>query len=133
MLEVKGDDPDVFVLNLPPNSHMEINALQRAATVVVQKSIREGFGLVVSEAMWKGKPVIGSNIGGIRRQIINGVTGYLINSIEGTAFRIKQLLADEKRREEMGRNAHERVKHSFLITRHLKDYLLLVSSLIDGG
>ncbi len=133
VLEVKGDDPDVFVLNLPPNSHMEINALQRAATVVVQKSIREGFGLVVSEAMWKGKPVIGSNIGGIRRQIINGVTGYLINSIEGTAFRIKQLLADEKRREEMGRNAHERVKHSFLITRHLKDYLLLVSSLIDGG
>ncbi len=74
---------------------MEINALQRAATVVVQKSIREGFGLVVSEAMWKGKPVVGSNIGGIRRQIINGVTGYLVNSIEGTAFRIKQLLSND--------------------------------------
>ncbi len=132
VLEIKGDDPDIFILNLPPNSHMEINALQRAATVVVQKSIREGFGLVVSEAMWKYKPVVGSNIGGIRRQIINGVTGYLVNSIEGTAFRIKQLLANEKQRESMGKNAHERVRHSFLITRHLKDYLLVIHKLFKG-
>lgn len=133
VLEAKGDDPDIFALNLPPNSHMEINALQRSATVVVQKSIREGFGLVVSEAMWKYKPVVGSNIGGIRRQIINGVTGYLVNSIEGTAYRIKQLLADEERREEMGRNAHERVRHSFLIVRHLKDYLLVIDRLLKNS
>ncbi len=133
ILEEKGSDPDIFVLNLPPNSHMEINALQRAATVVVQKSLREGFGLVVSEAMWKYKPVVGSNIGGIRRQIINGVTGYLINSVEGTAFRIKQLLANEKQRLKMGTNAHERVRHSFLITRHIKDYLLVMDRLIKGS
>lgn len=129
VLEAKGDDPDVFVLNLPPNSHKEINALQRGATVVVQKSIREGFGLVVSEAMWKGKPVVGSSAGGIRRQIIHGSTGYLVNSVEGTAFRIKQLLCDERRRSYMGKNARERVKHSFLIVRHLKDYLLVIWSL----
>ncbi|RLJ70269.1 trehalose synthase (ADP-glucose) [Hydrogenivirga caldilitoris] len=130
VMEAKGDDKDVFILNLPPDSHKEINALQRAATVVVQKSIREGFGLVVSEAMWKYKPVVGSNIGGIKRQIVNGVTGYLVNSVEGTAFRIKQLLANVKDREEMGKNAHERVRHSFLITRHISDYLLVTCKLL---
>ncbi|WP_457600853.1 glycosyltransferase [Hydrogenivirga sp.] len=130
VLEAKGGDEDIFALNLPPDSHREINAFQRAATVVVQKSIREGFGLVVSEAMWKNKPVVGSNIGGIRRQIINGVTGYLVNSIEGAAFRIKQLLANPRDRELMGRNAHERVRHSFLITRHIKDYLLVIYKLL---
>ncbi len=133
VLEAKGGDEDIFVLNLPPDSHREINALQRSATVVVQTSIREGFGLVVSEAMWKGKPVVGSNIGGIRRQIINGVTGYLVSSIEGTAYRVKQLLANDKSREEMGRNAHLRVKHSFLITRHLKDYLLVIHRLLKNS
>jgi len=132
VMEAKGNDPDIFVLNLPPNSHMEINALQRGATVVIQKSLREGFGLVVSEAMWKYKPVIGSNIGGIRRQIIHGVTGYLINSIEGAAFRIKLLLANEEQRMRMGISAHERVRHSFLITRHLKDYLLVIHRLLRG-
>ncbi len=132
VLEKKGDDEDVFVLNLPPDSHREINAFQRAATVVVQKSIREGFGLVVSEAMWKNKPVVGSNIGGIRRQIINGVTGYLVNSVEGTAFRIKQLLANPEARDTMGKNAHERVRHSFLITRHIKDYLLVIYRLLKS-
>jgi len=132
VLEKKGNDNDVFVLNLPPDSHREINAFQRAATVVIQKSIREGFGLVVSEAMWKNKPVVGSNIGGIRRQIINGVTGYLVNSIEGTAFRVKQLLANPEARYAMGKNAHERVRHSFLITRHIKDYLLVIHRLLKS-
>ncbi len=133
VIEAKGDDPDIHVLNLPPDSHLEINALQRAASVVVQKSIREGFGLVVSEGMWKGKPVVGSNIGGIRRQIINGVTGYLVNSNEGAAFRIKQLIVDEDLRHRLGRNARERVRHSFLITRHLKDYLIVIHSLLKGS
>ncbi len=130
VLQMRGEDEDIFILNLPPDSHREINALQRASTVVVQKSIREGFGLVVSEAMWKFKPVVGSNIGGIRRQIVSGITGYLVNSIEGTAFRIKQLLASRESREFMGRKAHERVRHSFLITRHLKDYLMVIYSLL---
>jgi trehalose synthase len=132
VVEMAGDDEDIHILNLPPDSHLEINALQRSATVVLQKSIREGFGLVVSEAMWKGKPVIGGNIGGIRRQIINGMTGYLVNTVEGTAFRIKQLLSDERERSRMGRNARERVRQSFLITRHLKDYLMVIYSLLKG-
>ena len=83
---------DIMILNLPADSHLEINALQRLATVIVQKSIREGFGLVVAEAMWKGKPVIGSHVGGIRRQIINGSTGFFVYSDEGTAHRIKELI-----------------------------------------
>ncbi len=132
VIEAKGEDPDIFVLNLPPDSHLEINALQRSATVVIQKSLREGFGLVVSEAMWKYKPVIGSNIGGIRRQIIHGVTGYLINSIEGAAFRIKLLLGNPEQRMKMGINAYERVRHSFLITRHIRDYLLVIHRLLKG-
>ncbi len=123
---------DVFILNLPPDSHYEINALQRAATVAIQKSIREGFGLVVTEAMWKEKPVVGSNVGGIRRQIVNGFTGYLVNSIEGTAYRIRQLLINSEMAKSMGRNAKERVRHTFLITRQLKDYLVLINYLINS-
>ncbi|ADO45158.1 glycosyl transferase group 1 [Hydrogenobacter thermophilus TK-6] len=130
MLNATADDRDVFVLNLPPNSHLEINALQRASTVVLQKSIREGFGLVVSEAMWKQKPVIGGNVGGIKRQIIEGTTGFLVNTIEGTAYRARQLLSDRELRERMGFYARNRVKHRFLIIRHLKDYLVLLKSLL---
>jgi trehalose synthase len=108
---------------------MDINALQRIATVVIQKSIREGFGLVVAEAMWKGKPVIGSHVGGIRRQIINGSTGFFVYSDEGTAHRIKELIMNRDLSQRMGRNAREQVRHSFLITRHLKDYLMVIKSL----
>jgi trehalose synthase len=126
--EVAGD-PDVIILNLPADSHMDINALQRIATVVIQKSIREGFGLVVAEAMWKGKPVIGSHVGGIRRQIINGSTGFFVYSDEGTAHRIKELIMNRDLSQRMGRNAREQVRHSFLITRHLKDYLMVIKSL----
>jgi trehalose synthase len=100
--------------------------------VVVQKSLREGFGLEVSEAMWKGKPVIGSNVGGIKRQIVHGVTGYLVNSVEGAAWRIRQLLADPDLRNSMGKHAVERVRHRFLILRHLRDYLLLISKVINS-
>ncbi len=122
---------DLFILNLPPDSHREVNAFQRKATVVVQKSIKEGFGLVVTEAMWKGKAVVGSNVGGIKRQIVHGVTGYLVNSVEGAAWRIKQLLGDEFLRTQMGKNAKERVKHRFLIIRHLRDYLLLLLDVLN--
>ncbi len=121
---------DVHILNLPPDSDLTINALQRFATVVVQKSIREGFGLVVSEAMWKEKAVVGSNVGGIRRQIIDRRTGFLINSVEGMAYRVKQLLMDEELRREMGKNAKGWVCHRFLILRHLRDYLLLFNELL---
>ncbi len=131
LLNLTAGEKDVFVLNLPPDSHKEINAFQRGATVVVQKSLKEGFGLVVSEAMWKGKPVVGSNVGGIKRQIVHGVTGYLVNSIEGAAVRIKQLLANKYFREEMGFHAKERVKHRFLIIRHLRDYLILIYKILN--
>lgn len=120
-------------LIFPPDSHKEINALQRGATVVVQKSLKEGFGLVVSEAMWKSKPVVGSNVGGIKRQIVHGITGYLVESVEGAAMRIKQLLANKNLREEMGFHAKERVKHRFLIIRHLRDYLLLIIKILGDS
>jgi len=130
LLNITSDEKNVFVLNLPPDSHREINAFQRGATVVVQKSLKEGFGLVVSEAMWKSKPVVGSNVGGIKRQIVHGVTGYLVNSIEGAAVRIKQLLANKEFRDDMGLHAKERVRHRFLIIRHLRDYLLLIYKIL---
>jgi trehalose synthase len=124
-----ADDPDIHVLLLPPDSHLEINALQRAATVVVQKSIKEGFGLTVTEAMWKEKPVVASAVGGIRRQIIDGVTGFLVESIEGAAHRIRRILNDPDMAKEIGVAAKEMVRSRYLITRHLKDYLLLMLAL----
>ena len=131
LLNLAADEKDVFILNLPPDSHKEINAFQRGATVVIQKSLKEGFGLVVSEAMWKAKPVVGSNVGGIKRQIVHGITGYLVNSIEGAAFRIRQFLANAELRKLMGIHAKERVQHRFLIIRHLRDYLVLISQLLQ--
>ncbi len=132
LLNITAGDKDVFILNLPPDSHFEINALQRGATVIVQKSLKEGFGLVVSEGMWKAKPVVGSNVGGIKRQIVHGVTGYLVNSIEGTAVRIRQLLGNKDLRETMGYHAKERVRHRFLIIRHLREYLLLIYKILNS-
>lgn len=122
-------DPDIKVLELPPFSDLAINALVRGSTIVLQKSIREGFGLTVSEALWKRKPVIGSAVGGIRLQILDGITGFLAHTIEGTAHRARQLLSDAKMRRRMGENGREHVKENFLITRHLKDYLLLLLAL----
>jgi len=132
LLNITAGDKDVFILNLPPDSHFEINALQRGATVIVQKSLKEGFGLVVSEGMWKAKPVVGSNVGGIKRQIVDGVTGYLVNSIEGAAVRIRQLLGNDELRETMGYHAKERVRHRFLIIRHLREYLLLIYKILNS-
>ncbi|MCD6600102.1 MAG: glycosyltransferase [Dehalococcoidia bacterium] len=105
-----------------------VNALQRKATVVLQKSIREGFGLTVAEAMWKKAAVIGGNVGGIRHQIKDGHNGFLVCSIEEAAERIIQLVKDSQLREEMGRNARETVRHRFLMTRYLEQYLDLLSS-----
>ncbi|NOX20195.1 MAG: glycosyltransferase [Nitrospirae bacterium] len=124
--EVKNyasDDPDIYILMLPPDSNLEINALQRAATVVLQKSIKEGFGLTVSEAMWKGKPVIGGAVGGIPLQIINGITGFLVYSVEGAAFRIRQFLNNPEMTRRMGQWGREHVRNNFFITRQIRDYL----------
>lgn len=105
-----------------------VNALQRRAAVVLQKSLREGFGLTVAEAMWKGTPVIGGNVGGIRYQIDDGVNGFLVSSIEEAADRIVRLVKDEKLREEMGSRCRDVVKSTFLLSRYLEDYLDLLSS-----
>jgi len=122
-------DPDIFVLFLPPASDLEINALQRAATVVLQKSLREGFGLTVSEALWKGRPVIASAVGGIPLQIAHKHSGILTRSVEGTAYWIKQLLNEPEYAARLGANGREHVRNNFLITRHVRDYLLLFLSL----
>jgi trehalose synthase len=124
--EEANDDPGVHVLLLPNDAHLDVNALQRAATVVIQKSTREGFGLTVAEAMWKGKPVVGGAVGGIAQQIRHGVTGYLVHSIEGCAYAVRQLLNDAEERRRMGSLAREHARRNVLITRHLADYLQML-------
>jgi trehalose synthase len=118
-----ADDPDIYILLLPAFSDKEINCLQRAATVILQKSVKEGFGLTVSEAMWKGKPVIGGAVGGIPLQIVHGITGFLVHSVEGAAFRIRQFLNNPDMAARMGEKAKEYVRKNFLITRQTRDYL----------
>lgn len=124
-----GDDPDLKVLLLPPDAHRTINALQRAADIVLQKSVKEGFGLTVTEAMFKGKPVIGGNAGGIRIQVVDHHTGFLVDSPEGAALRIRQLLQNRSKLNEIGGKARRFAVENFLITRHLRDYLALMVSL----
>lgn len=128
--EAAEGDPDVHLIQLPPEADLEINALQRVATVVIQKPIKEGFGVTVSEAMWKGKPVIGSAAGGISVQIMDEVTGYVVRSAEGAAFRIRYLLNNPGVIHRMGAAAREHVRRNFLITRHLSDYLTLLNVLV---
>jgi trehalose synthase len=120
-----GDDPDINILLLKPKSDIEINALQRVADVVVQKSLKEGFGLTVTEAMWKAKPVIGGEVGGITIQLYNHRTGFLINSIEGAAYRIRYILNRPSVSRKIGNSAKAFVSHNYLITRHLRNYLAL--------
>jgi trehalose synthase len=131
--EQAAGDPDIHILMLPAFSDKDINALQRMATVVLQKSVREGFGLTVSETMWKGKPVIGGATGGIPLQITHGVTGFLVHSVEGAAFRIRQLLNDPGMAAKMGESAREYVRTHFLITRQIRDYLSLWYSIENRG
>jgi trehalose synthase len=120
-----GDDPDVHVLELPANSPLEINALQRASTIVIQKSLREGFGLTVAEGLWKNKPVVASAVGGIPIQVIHKHTGMLCHSVEGAAYQIRYLLSHPEIAERLGTQGHEHVKENFLITQNLKRYLTL--------
>jgi len=105
-----------------------VNALQTRAAVVLQKSIREGFGLTVTEAMWKGTPVIGGNVGGIRYQIEDGVNGYLVSSVPEAAERIETLLKDRKLRDKMAKKARESVRKNFLMPRLLEQYIDLFNS-----
>lgn len=127
------EDPDVKVLLLPPDANRTINALQRAADLVLQKSLKEGFGLTVTEAMWKGKPVIGGDTGGIRLQVVDYHTGFRVSSPEGAALRIRYLLHNRGKLAEMGATAREVVLENFLLTRHLREYLTLMVALRHGA
>lgn len=129
--EKAKQDKDIHILLLPQND-IEVNALQRASAVIMQKSIKEGFGLTVSEALWKAKPVVASNVGGIPLQIKHKYSGLLCHSIEGAAFAIKQLLNSPEYAKKLGENGRENVRNNFLLTRHLKEYMLLFLSLYHG-
>ena len=123
--EAAGSDPDIIILDLPPWCAFEINAIQRASTIVVQKSLREGFGLTVTEALWKGKPTIASAVGGIPNQIIHKLTGVLVHSVEGCAFQIRYLLTHPDFARRIGASGREHVKENFLMTTNVKRWLLL--------
>jgi len=125
-----GDDPDIhFLTDLRGVGAIEVNVFQRETDVALAKSLREGFGLIVSEALWKEVPVVGGDVGGIRIQIEDGHHGFLVSSVQQTAERTIELLRDERRRREMGRAGRERVRREFLITRYLRDHLRLYSEL----
>jgi trehalose synthase len=128
-----GDDPDIHILHLPPGADLEINALVRGSSLIVQNSLKEGFGLTVSEAMWKAKPVISRPVGGITQQVIQDVTGVLVHSTEGLAFAIRSLLSNPEKAAQLGKNARQFVRHNFLITRHLRRYMLVMLALRNPG
>jgi trehalose synthase len=130
VMDEAGDDPDVIILNLPPWSAIEINALQRASTLIIQKSLKEGFGLTVTEGLWKGKPVIGGAVGGIPTQVIHKLTGVLVHSVEGCAYQIRYLLTHPEYADQLGKNGREHVKENFLMTTNVKRWLLLFQILL---
>jgi trehalose synthase len=128
--EHRANDPDIWLLsNLQDVGALGVNAFQRASNVLIQKSLREGFGLTVAEGMWKRKPVVAGNVGGIRLQIEDGTSGYLVDSIEACAERIIELFAHPERAAEMGIAGRARVRDRFLTTRSLEDYLSLFETL----
>jgi trehalose synthase len=133
VMDAAGEDKDLKILLLPPDSHRMINALQRSAIIVLQKSLKEGFGLTVTEALWKGKPVIGGACGGITLQVHDYHTGFLVHSPAGAAYRIRYLLRYSDKRERMGRTGFEFVREHFLLIRHLRDYLCTLLCLDHPG
>lgn len=130
--EAAANDPDIHILLLPNDAHLTINALQQAADIILQKSVKEGFGLTVTEAMWKRRPVIGGDTGGIKLQIFNHHTGFLVNTPEGAAHRIRYLLSQPEIIKRMGATSREFVRENFLLTRHLREYMTLMFALNQG-
>lgn len=127
-IEKAKGDRDIHILLLSQND-IEVNALQRASDVIIQKSLKEGFGLTVAEALWKAKPVVASNVGGIPLQIKHKYSGLLCHSIDGAGFAIKQLLNSPGYAKRLGENGREHIRNNYLITRHIKEYMLLFLSL----
>ncbi len=125
-----GNDEDICILhNFQGAGNLAVNAFQVASDVVLQKSTREGFGLVVTEALWKGKAMVAGNVGGIPLQVIDGKTGYLVDNALGAAERMYHLLTDRDLRDRMGRDAREHVGQHFLTPHHLLNYLDLFTAL----
>jgi trehalose synthase len=125
-----ADDPDIKILNNLNNvGAIEVNAFQSQADVVLQKSTREGFGLTVSEALWKGRPMVAGDVGGIPLQIVNGVSGFLVSSSEETANRCVEIFHDPQLGKRLGRSGKEHVRTHFLMPRLLRDWLRIFSSL----
>jgi trehalose synthase len=119
-----GVDHDIHLLTDMVGVHdVEVNAFQRASDVVLQKSLREGFGLSISEALWKGIPVVAANVGGIPLQVIDGITGFLVKNAKEAAEKTIYLLKHPEVAKRIGERGREHVRKNFLITRHLKDYL----------
>jgi len=131
--EAAGHDPDIIILDLPPWCALEINALQQASTLIVQKSIKEGFGLTVTEALWKSKPTIAGAVGGIPNQVIDKRTGMLVHSVEGCAYQIRYLLTHPEFAAQLGRNGREHVKENFLMTTNVRRWLLLMRIVLSGA
>jgi trehalose synthase len=131
-----GGDPDVHIYfnpgEMPVSVDEVVNAIQVASQVLIQKSTREGFGLTVTEGMWKGKPVIGGDAGGIRVQINDGVSGFLVSSPEQCAQRLVELLQDQALRVRMGEAAKESVRQRFLLPRLALDYLRTARAHVNG-
>jgi len=127
VLETSHSSIDERMIVLTVDDPILVNALQRRAAVVLQKSIREGFGLTVTEAMWKGAVVIGGNVGGIRRQIADGENGFLVDTVDQAAERIVQILSDPALRERLGSRAKETVRRNFLMSRLLEDWIDLLA------
>ncbi len=124
-----GGDPDIHILNNFNNvGSIEVNAFQSHADVVIQKSTREGFGLTVSEAIWKGRPFIGGNVGGIPLQVRNGISGYLVDSVEECAERAIDIIEDPALGKALGRRGKEHVRANFLMPRYLRDYLKIMTA-----
>jgi trehalose synthase len=126
-------DPDIHILNNFNNvGAIEVNAFQSQADVLIQKSTREGFGLTVTEAIWKGRPFIGGNVGGIPLQIENGISGYLVDSVDACAARSLDILRDPALGKALGRRGKEHVRKHFLTPRYLRDYLQIFGSLLEA-
>jgi len=131
--EKAGKRADIAVRMLPPDAHLTINALQRRSTVVVQKSLREGFALTVSEALWKRRAVVASAVGGIPLQVIHERTGLLVRSVQGCSYQMTRLLRSPDLRKRLGAEGREHVRHNFLHPREARDYLAIFARLVEAA
>ncbi|HKQ57590.1 MAG TPA: glycosyltransferase, partial [Candidatus Eisenbacteria bacterium] len=131
--EKVGKRTDVSLLLLPPDAHLTINALQSRSAVIVQKSLREGFALTVSEGLWKRRAVVAGAVGGIPLQILHERTGLLVRSIQGCAFQLTRLLRSPDLRRRLGAEGREHVRHNFLHPRETRDYLAIFARLLEAA